>query len=64
MLSGAASLTPAEARIARLAADGMSNKQIAQHLFLTVGTVQTTLVRVYRKLDVASRAHLAGALEA
>jgi DNA-binding CsgD family transcriptional regulator len=59
LLSGAASLTPAEDRIARLAAEGMSNKQIAQHLFLTVGTVQTTLVRVYRKLDVSSRADLA-----
>ena len=51
-LSGAAALTPAEHRIARLAAEGMSNKEIAQHLFVTVGTVQTTLVRVYRKLDI------------
>ena len=50
--SGAAALTPAENRIARLAAEGMSNKEIAQHLFVTVGTVQTTLVRVYRKLDI------------
>ena len=30
----------------------MSNKDIAQHLFVTVGTVQTTFVRVYRKLDI------------
>lgn len=60
--TGADSLSPAEARIARLAADGMSNKEIAQHLFLTVGTVQTTLVRVYRKLDVNSRKLLAPAL--
>ena len=48
--------------VARLAADGLSNKDIAAHLFVTVGTVQTTLVRVYRKLDVSSRKDLAGAL--
>ena len=62
VLTGADALTAAEARIARLAADGLSNKEIAAHLFVTVGTVQTTLVRVYRKLDVSSRKDLAGAL--
>jgi DNA-binding CsgD family transcriptional regulator len=61
-LSGAAALTPAESRIARLAADGMSNKQIAQHLFVTVGTVQTTLVHCYRKLGVSGRRELPDAL--
>jgi DNA-binding CsgD family transcriptional regulator len=61
---GADSLTPAEARIARLAADGLQNKEIAQRLFLTVGSVQTTLVRVYRKLDVSSRRDIANALDA
>ncbi len=40
----------------------MTNKQIAQHLFVTVGTVQTTLVHCYRKLDVRGRRELAGAL--
>jgi DNA-binding CsgD family transcriptional regulator len=62
MRSGPESLTPAEARIARLAANGMSNKDIAAHLFVTVGTVQTTLVRVYRKLGVSSRRDLAAAM--
>jgi len=61
-LSGAAALAPAEMRIARLAAEGMSNKDIAQYLFVTVGTVQTTLVRVYRKLDIGGRTEIAGAL--
>jgi DNA-binding CsgD family transcriptional regulator len=62
--TGAESLTPAEARTARLAADGLSNKQIAAELFLTVGTVQITLVRVFRKLDIKSRRQLPDALAA
>jgi DNA-binding CsgD family transcriptional regulator len=62
VLSGADALTPSESRIARLAADGLSNKEIAQHLFVTVGTVQTTLVHVYRKLDIAGRKEIAAVL--
>jgi DNA-binding CsgD family transcriptional regulator/predicted negative regulator of RcsB-dependent stress response len=61
-LSGADALTPAEERIARLAGGGMSNKEIAQHLFVTVGTVQTTLVHVYRKLGIAGRTEIAAAI--
>ena len=53
---------PPRPRIARLAAEGMSNKEIAQHLFVTVGTVQTTLVRVYRKLDIGGRTEIAAAI--
>jgi DNA-binding CsgD family transcriptional regulator len=64
VLTGAESLTPAEARIARLAADGRSNKEIAQHLFVTVKTVEMNLVRAYRKLDVKSRRELPEALGA
>jgi len=64
VLSGADALTPAEGRIARLAADGLSNKEIAQHLFVTVGTVQTTLVHVYRKLGIRGRKEIAAAIGA
>jgi DNA-binding CsgD family transcriptional regulator len=57
-LSGLESLTPAETRTARLAAEGMTNREIAQALFVTVKTVEMHLSRVYRKLDVASRDQL------
>jgi DNA-binding CsgD family transcriptional regulator len=62
LLTGVESLTPAEARIARMAAGGRSNKEIAQALFLTVKTVEMNLVRAYRKLDISSRRELPGAL--
>ena len=56
-------LTASERRVARMAAEGMSNKEIAQALFVTVKTVETHLHRTYQKLDVGSRAQLAAALE-
>ena len=40
----------------------MSNKDIAQALFVTVKTVEVHLSRVYRKLDIQTRGELAGAL--
>ena len=61
--AGVDALTASERRVARMAAEGMSNKQIAQTLFVTVKTVETHLHRCYQKLDVTSRAQLAGALE-
>jgi len=56
-------LTTSERRVAQMAAAGMSNKQIAQALFVTVKTVETHLHRSYQKLDVSSRMQLARALE-
>ncbi len=64
VLSGVASLTPSESRIARLAAGGMSNREIADHLFVTVKTVEMHLANAFGKLEVGSRRELAGALEA
>jgi DNA-binding CsgD family transcriptional regulator/tetratricopeptide (TPR) repeat protein len=55
-------LTPSELRIARLAAKGASNKEIAQSLFLTVKTVEMHLSNSYRKLDIRSRRDLPIAL--
>jgi DNA-binding CsgD family transcriptional regulator len=62
VLSGAEALTPSERRVAELAAQGRSNPQIAQDLFVTVNTVETHLRRVYRKLDIGSRDQLPVAL--
>ncbi len=61
--AGVDTLTTSERRVAQLAATGISNKQIAQTLFVTVKTVETHLHRSYQKLDVTSRAQLAAALE-
>ena len=60
--AGAHELTGAEDRIARLVADGRSNKQVAAELFVTVSTVEAALTRVYRKLGIASRSQLRDAL--
>ena len=64
MLSGLEALTASERRVAQMAADDLSNKEIAQALFVTVKTVETHLGRVYRKLAVRSRKELALALSA
>jgi DNA-binding CsgD family transcriptional regulator len=52
-------LTPTEQRVAELAIEGMSNKEIAQALFVTVNTVEAHLSHAYAKLGVRSRAQLA-----
>jgi DNA-binding CsgD family transcriptional regulator len=62
--SGADSLTPSERRVTRLATEGLSNREIAQALFVTVRTVEGHLTQAYMKLDIASRDQLADALQA
>jgi DNA-binding CsgD family transcriptional regulator len=57
-------LTEAERRIAQLVAEGRTNRDVAATLFLTEHSVETALTRVYRKLDVRSRAELARLLAA
>ena len=56
-------LTPAEARIAHLAAAGLSNREIAADLSLAPKTVEMNLSNVYRKLGIRSRAQLNGWLK-
>jgi DNA-binding CsgD family transcriptional regulator len=53
-----AGLTEAELRVAALAAEGRTNRQIADALLITVSTVEQHLTRVYRKLRVRRRADL------
>jgi DNA-binding CsgD family transcriptional regulator len=53
-----AKLTDAEERVAALAAAGNTNRQIAEHLFITVSTVEQHLTKIYRKLNVRSRSAL------
>lgn len=60
---GVESLTPSERRVAELAASGMTNRQIAQSLFVTVKTVEAHLSAAYAKLDIGSRQELKGALD-
>ncbi|WP_269450283.1 MULTISPECIES: LuxR family transcriptional regulator [Kitasatospora] len=57
-----ARLTDAEQRCAHLAAAGASNRDIAAALTVSVKTVEATLTRVYRKLDLRSRVQLAHAV--
>jgi len=53
------SLTPTEARVVELVAEGLPNKEIAAKLFVSVATVKTHLLHVYGKLEVRTRADLA-----
>jgi DNA-binding NarL/FixJ family response regulator len=63
-LDGVESLTERELRVARLAADGQTNRDIAQLLYVTPKTVEVHLSNAYRKLGIASRRELPQALTA
>jgi DNA-binding CsgD family transcriptional regulator len=62
LLSGLDSLTPSERRVAQLAVAGLSNRDIAQHLFITARTVEGHLTHAYQKLAITSREQLPAAL--
>ena len=59
---GVDSLSAQERRVAAMAAEGLSNREIAEALFLTRRTVEMHLTGAYRKLDVSGRAELPAAL--
>ena len=54
----ASTLTPTEARVAALVANGGTNKEVAAELFLSVKTVEANRSRIYAKLNVRSRSEL------
>ncbi len=57
--TGWAALTPTELRVTRAVADGLSNPQIAERMFISRRTVATHLTSIFRKLGISSRAELA-----
>jgi DNA-binding CsgD family transcriptional regulator len=61
--TGVESLSPSERRVARLAADGMTNREIAQALFVTAKTVEVHLSACYRKLGIGTRRELDGVFD-
>jgi DNA-binding CsgD family transcriptional regulator len=62
VLSGLEALTASERRVADLAAEGLTNRQIAQSLFVTVKAIEGHLANAYGKLDISSRKGLPHAL--
>jgi DNA-binding CsgD family transcriptional regulator len=60
--SGRDALTASELRVARMAAESMTNREIAQALFITIRTVTTHLGHAYEKLGISGREQLAAEL--
>ena len=63
-LRGVESLTPSELRVAQRAAEGHTNRAIAEDLFVTIKTVEMHLANAYGKLAIQSRTQLPDALAA
>jgi len=56
--TGVESLTPSERRVAGMGADGLSNREIAQRLFVTQKTIEAHMRSIFRKLDISAREQL------
>ncbi len=63
-LTGPASLTSTQSEVAGLAAAGLTNREIAERMFVTIKTVETHLMAVYRKLGIRTRDELPPTLAA
>jgi DNA-binding CsgD family transcriptional regulator len=61
-ISGAEALTASERRVAAMAAEGMTNRQIAEALFVTQHTIAKHLTHAYEKLDINDRTKLGASL--
>jgi DNA-binding CsgD family transcriptional regulator len=61
-LWGPEALTPSERRVAELAMEGLTTREMAESLFVTPKTVEFHLRHIYQKLGVNSRDKLSGAL--
>ena len=59
---GPAALTPSQCRVAELAIEGLTTREIAESLFVTPKTIEYHLRHIYQKLGVNSRDKLSGAL--
>jgi DNA-binding NarL/FixJ family response regulator len=64
LLTGPGALTPAEYRVAALAAAGHGNRDIAEQLYITLRTVETHLTHAFQKLDITTRSQLPAAMAA
>ena len=62
LLSGPGALTPAEHRVAALAAAGHTNQEIAEQLYITLRTVETHLTHAFQKLQITGRGQLADSM--
>ena len=62
-VTGVESLTPTELRVAELAAEGLSNRQIAELIFVSRNTIAWHLRNIYRKLQVESREQISRSLQ-
>jgi DNA-binding CsgD family transcriptional regulator len=57
--AGWASLTPTERRVVELVAEGLTNPQIAEQMFIARGTVKVHVSHIFAKLGLSNRAELA-----